>query len=101
MISRNRSAPTAAAMSIECTTSAKRTVTCLYSADWGSWTTGVPHSPQNLALAPNSVPHDPQGTLMTVWSVGGVDDQNVRLGPGRDLAGDREQPPEDGASRIQ
>ena len=34
MISRNRSAPTAAAMSIECTTSANSTVTCLYSADW-------------------------------------------------------------------
>ena len=34
MISRSRSAPTAAAMSIECTTSANSTVTCLYSADW-------------------------------------------------------------------
>ena len=36
MISRNRSAPTAAAMSMECTTSANSTVTCLYSAavDW-------------------------------------------------------------------
>ena len=33
MISRSRSAPTAAAMSIECTTSANRTVTCLYSAE--------------------------------------------------------------------
>ena len=33
MISRSRSAPTAAAMSIECTTSANSTVTCLYSAD--------------------------------------------------------------------
>ena len=32
MISRSRSAPTAAAMSIECTTSANSTVTCLYSA---------------------------------------------------------------------
>ena len=32
MISRSRSAPTAEAMSIECTTSANRTVTCLYSA---------------------------------------------------------------------
>ena len=32
MISRNRSAPTAAAMSMECTTSANSTVTCLYSA---------------------------------------------------------------------
>ena len=34
MISRSRSAPTAAAMSIECTTSANKTVACLYSADW-------------------------------------------------------------------
>ena len=33
MISRSRSAPTAAAMSIECNTSANSTVTCLYSAD--------------------------------------------------------------------
>ena len=33
MISRSRSGPTAAAMSIECTTSANSTVTCLYSAD--------------------------------------------------------------------
>jgi len=32
MISRNRSAPTTAAMSIESTTSANNTVTCLYSA---------------------------------------------------------------------
>ena len=32
MISRSRSAPTAEAMSMECTTSANRTVTCLYSA---------------------------------------------------------------------
>jgi hypothetical protein len=32
MTSRSRSVPTAAAMSIECTTSANRTVTCLYSA---------------------------------------------------------------------
>ena len=35
MISRSRSAPTAAAMSIERTTSANRTVTCLYSAPIG------------------------------------------------------------------
>jgi hypothetical protein len=36
MISRNRSAPTAAAISIEWTTSANKTVTCLYSACWDS-----------------------------------------------------------------
>ena len=60
MISRNRSGPTAAAMSIESTTSANNTVTCLYSADWVACATGVPHSLQNLAVAPNCVPHDLQ-----------------------------------------
>ena len=48
MISRSRSAPTAAAMSIECTTSANSTVTCLYSADRVACVTGAPHSLQNL-----------------------------------------------------
>ena len=43
-----RSAPTAAAMSIECTTSANSTVTCLYSADRLTCVTGAPHSLQNL-----------------------------------------------------
>jgi hypothetical protein len=47
------SAPTAAAMSIECTTSAKRTVTCLYSADRVADATRVPHSLQNLAVPLN------------------------------------------------
>ena len=41
MISRNRSAPTAAAISIECTTSANSTVTCLNSA--GLWRWQSPH----------------------------------------------------------
>jgi hypothetical protein len=58
MISRSRSLPTVAAMSIERTTSANNTVTCLYSADWVADVIGVPHSPQNLAVAPNCVPHD-------------------------------------------
>ena len=48
MISRSRSAPTAAAMSIECTTSANSTVTCLYSADRVACVSGAPHSLQNL-----------------------------------------------------
>jgi hypothetical protein len=58
MISRNRSAPTAAAISIECTTSANSTVTCLNSAGSRAGATDVPHSLQNLAVAFNCVPHD-------------------------------------------
>ena len=50
MISRSRSAPTADAMSIECTTSANNTVTCLYSADRVAGARAVPHSLQNLAV---------------------------------------------------
>ena len=50
MISRNRSAPTAAAMSIECTTSANSTVTCLYSAGFAAVDTAAPHSKQNFAF---------------------------------------------------
>ena len=57
MISRSRSAPTAAAMSIECTTSANSTVTCLYSADRLTCVTGAPHSSQNLAFSLRSTPH--------------------------------------------
>ena len=34
VISCSRSAPTAAAMSLKCATSASKTVACLYSADW-------------------------------------------------------------------
>ena len=59
MISRSRSAPTVAAMSIECTTSANRTVTCLYSADRLICVTGAPHSLQNLEFGGSSMPHDP------------------------------------------
>ena len=51
MISRSRSAPTAAAMSIECTTSANSTVTCLYSAGVVAVATGAPHSLQNRAIS--------------------------------------------------
>src|SRR5271169_827689 len=57
MISRNRSAPTAAAMSIECTTSANSTVTCLYSAWVSCAVTGAPHSLQNFEFAGSSIPH--------------------------------------------
>ena len=57
MISRNRSAPTAAAMSIECTTSANNTVTCLYSARVACSVTGAPQPSQNRASSRSSVPH--------------------------------------------
>src|SRR6478672_4213882 len=59
MISRSRSAPTAAAMSIDCTTSANSTVTCLYSADLAAGLTGAPHLLQNRESGGSSVPHDP------------------------------------------
>jgi hypothetical protein len=68
MISRNRSAPTAAAMSIECTTSANRTVTCLCSADRLTCVTGAPHSLQNLEFGGSSVPHDPHPNRVAVMS---------------------------------
>ena len=44
-------------MSIERTTSANSTVTCLYSAGVGDTAVGDPHSSQNFALGRNSVPH--------------------------------------------
>jgi hypothetical protein len=49
---------TAAAMSMECTTSANSTVTCLYSAGFEAAETAVPHSSQNFALDRSSAPHD-------------------------------------------
>src|SRR5882757_451304 len=66
MISRSRSGPTVAAMSIEWTTSANSTVTCLYSADWAACLRGVPHSLQNLEVGGSSAPHDPQDTPAAV-----------------------------------
>src|SRR6201987_2207395 len=66
MISRSRSGPTVAAMSIECTTSANSTVTCLYSADRLTCVTGAPHSLQNLEFGGSSVPHDPHGSPAAV-----------------------------------
>ena len=57
MISRNRSAPTAAAMSIEWTTSANSTVTCLYSAGVSDAAVADPHSSQNFAVGRNSAEH--------------------------------------------
>src|SRR5262245_18782855 len=57
MISRNRSGPTAAAMSMDPTTSANRTVTCLYSAGVSDAAVGEPHSSQNFAVGRNSAAH--------------------------------------------
>src|SRR5271156_3521041 len=57
MISRNRSAPTTEAMSIEWTTSAKRTVTCLYSAWVSASLSGEPQLWQKRAFSRGSVPH--------------------------------------------
>src|SRR5262245_35276695 len=59
MISRSRSGPTVAAMSIDCTTSANSNVTCLYSANRLTCVTAAPHSLQNLAFGGSSVPHEP------------------------------------------
>src|SRR6478752_9487461 len=66
MISRSRSAPTAAAMSIEWTTSANKTVTCLYSAVVAAGLTGAPHLLQNRESGGSSVPHDPHNSPAAV-----------------------------------
>jgi len=66
MISRSRSAPTAFAMSIECTTSANNTVTCLYSATRGEAVVAVPHSSQNLAFRRSSVPQVAHATTAPI-----------------------------------
>jgi hypothetical protein len=63
MISRSRSAPTTAAISIECTTSANSTLTCLYSAALVAEVTCALHSLQNLAFGGNSVPRDTHDRL--------------------------------------
>jgi hypothetical protein len=44
-------------MSIECTTSANNTVTCLYSAGVSDTAVGEPHSSQNFAVGRNSAAH--------------------------------------------
>src|SRR5690242_15926085 len=62
MISRRRSGPTAAAMSMEYTTSANKMVTCLYSAGECD-AVDVPHSRQNLALSCSSVAHEGQAVI--------------------------------------
>ena len=66
IISRSRSAPTAAAMSIECTTSANSTVTCLYSAGVVAVATAAPHSLQNFEFDGSSVPQDAHSSPVAV-----------------------------------
>ena len=66
MISRSRSAPTAFAMSIECTTSANRTVTCLYSADRVTGVTGAPHLLQNSESGGSCVPQEEHDSPVVV-----------------------------------
>src|SRR6516165_8451281 len=68
MISRSRSAPTAAAISIECATSANSTVTCLYSADVAAGVIGAPHLLQNRESGGSSVPHDLHPNPVAVMS---------------------------------
>src|SRR5260370_21243571 len=70
MISRNRSKSTAAAMSIDRTTSANSTVTCLYSAGVVAVGTAAPHSLQNFEFGGNSIPHDPHTKSAAVMSRG-------------------------------
>src|ERR1700751_3231446 len=70
MISRNRSVSTAAAMSIERTTSANSAVTCLYSAGVVAVATAAPHSLQNFEFGGSSVPHDPHNSPAAVMSRG-------------------------------
>jgi hypothetical protein len=59
-----------AAMSIERTTSANSTVTCLYSAGVVAIATGAPHSLQNFEFGGGSVPHDPHTKAAAVMSRG-------------------------------
>jgi hypothetical protein len=57
-------------MSMECTTSANSTVTCLYSAGVVAVATAAPHSLQNFAFGGSSVPHDPHTKAAAVISRG-------------------------------
>jgi hypothetical protein len=66
MISRNRSISRAAAISIERTTSANSTVTCLYSAASTEGSSGDPHASQNRAPSCGTAPHDRQTSLAGV-----------------------------------
>lgn len=65
MISRRRSAPSCEAISMERTTSANSTVTCLYSAGVGS-ATGAPQMSQNRAPGRGSPPHARQASCVVI-----------------------------------
>ena len=53
-------------MSIDRTTSANSTVTCLYSAERLASVTAAPHSLQNFEFSGSSVPHDPHDSPVAV-----------------------------------
>jgi hypothetical protein len=53
-------------MSIECTTSANSTVTCLYSAGLVSGLIGEPQEWQNRASSSGSVPHVPHVVAVVI-----------------------------------
>ena len=53
---------------IECTTSANSTVTCLYSAGVVAVATAAPHSLQNFEFGDSSVPQDPHANPVAVMS---------------------------------
>jgi hypothetical protein len=59
-------------MSIECATSANRTVTCLYSAGGADAEVGDPHSSQNFALGRNSALHLVQVNTAVIGPTVGV-----------------------------
>src|SRR6516225_5219612 len=85
MISRSRSVPTVAAISIECTTSANSTVTCLYSAVAAPEVIGEPHASQNRASWRASRPHAGQAiaapTVTSIsWHLTGLDSRKAQLG---------------------
>src|ERR1700682_2291753 len=67
--SRDRSVPNAEAMSIDRTTSANRTVTCLNSGGRVDDSIGDPQASQNLAPSPGSVPQFAQTTVIVRLSL--------------------------------
>ena len=82
MISRSRSVSSAAAISIERTTSANSTVTCLYSANRVADARGVPHSLQNLAVGLDCAPQEPQNSPVAVEGRHvSLNDRGVDRGP--------------------
>src|SRR4029077_17308498 len=66
MMSRSRSISRVAAMSIDRTTSANSTVTCLYSAERVDCVSRPPHSVQNLPVELECAPQEPQTSGVAV-----------------------------------